>query len=191
MAELTKDEAEAMLKQLSAHFKEPVMPVSRYCHALKTWQRALYERASRLMESLYPVVHSSERTPDGRATPETEAALALYRAERDVTDRIAAAHRAGQEPTDRDYALEDLRSHERLSETVGQVFLQIQKSNLLWRLIYGGQELRTTPCPEHKGKWSGCMWPKDEKDVCACMDGCNVTGWLPDPPPPEFVEETP
>jgi hypothetical protein len=53
--------------------------------------------------------------------------------------------------------------------------LNLQKSNLLWRLIYRGQPLRTEMCPLHQGQWSGCAW-----DPCphGCSDGNNVTGWL-------------
>lgn len=49
------------------------------------------------------------------------------------------------------------------------------KSNALARLIYGDQPLRSTPCPTHKGRWSGCEFGK----VCECQDGSDVTGWLP------------
>jgi hypothetical protein len=50
----------------------------------------------------------------------------------------------------------------------------IAKSCLLYRLIYAGEELRTTPCPKHKGRWSGWSF-----DPCACSFGPNLTGWLP------------
>lgn len=55
--------------------------------------------------------------------------------------------------------------------------LKIRKSCLLDRLIHCGEELRTVPCPEHKGKWSGCHF-----DPCphGCSIGCGcTTGWLP------------
>lgn len=48
--------------------------------------------------------------------------------------------------------------------------LAIAKSSMLGRLIYGGEELRTQPCPEHEGAWSG---------VGMCSHGCDLTGWLP------------
>jgi len=55
--------------------------------------------------------------------------------------------------------------------------LSIKKSNLLYRMIYLGEEPRDVPCPLHRGKWSGCKEP----GYCACQkpDECNVTGWLP------------
>lgn len=59
------------------------------------------------------------------------------------------------------------------------VFLQIRKSNLLWRMIYCGEPLRKDRCPEHKGRWSGCNLPEDTSCKGVCMFGGNVTGWLP------------
>lgn len=54
--------------------------------------------------------------------------------------------------------------------------LDVGKSCLLGRMIYGGEELRTRPCPVHKGMWSGCS-----PNACAagCGYGMNITGWLP------------
>jgi hypothetical protein len=54
--------------------------------------------------------------------------------------------------------------------------LRIQKSNLLARLIYGGEKLRKRKCPEHHGHWSGI-----EFEDTACPYGCGLTGWLPEP----------
>lgn len=56
--------------------------------------------------------------------------------------------------------------------------LAISKSNLLHRLFYGGEDLRTEECPIHKGKWSGCKLPKEMECKGVCADGFNVTGWL-------------
>ncbi len=53
--------------------------------------------------------------------------------------------------------------------------LQIKKSNLLFRMIYLGEEPRAVQCPEHLGKWSGCKPP----GACVCQTAGNVTGWLP------------
>jgi hypothetical protein len=64
-------------------------------------------------------------------------------------------------------------------ERVRDVFLQIRKSNLLWRTIYRGEAPRTEPCPIHKGRWSGCNIPEETPCRGACMSGNNVTGWLP------------
>lgn len=53
--------------------------------------------------------------------------------------------------------------------------IDIEKSDLLFRLIYQGQKLRTQKCSIHKGKWSGIPFPGDE-----CPEGCGHTGWLPE-----------
>lgn len=50
----------------------------------------------------------------------------------------------------------------------------IRKSNLLFRLIYAGEELRTEKCPIHQGHWSGCK--ENACELCSC--GYDVTGWL-------------
>lgn len=80
----------------------------------------------------------------------------------------------------------------------------IAKSCLLHRTIYGGEALRTVPCPVHKGRWSGISlgWPgavsttgvpiKEEKLLreqydagCRCFLGsCGcTTGWQPNVTP--------
>lgn len=53
-----------------------------------------------------------------------------------------------------------------------KIMMDIRKSNLLWRLIYADEKLRTEPCPIHKGKWGGCSFE-------GCIYGCGETGWLP------------
>jgi hypothetical protein len=63
----------------------------------------------------------------------------------------------------------------------------IIKSNLLWRLMYEDEKLRTVPCPIHKGRWSGCTLPADSGCNGACMSGANVTGWLPEANTPKAV----
>ena len=48
------------------------------------------------------------------------------------------------------------------SPRAGKGYLAIGKSDLLARLIYGGERGPSqTPCPVHNGKWSGCHfgWP--------------------------------
>lgn len=52
-----------------------------------------------------------------------------------------------------------------------QIRVDIHKSNLLARLLYGGESLRTQRCPLHKGRWSGTGM--------GCSHGCGGTGWLP------------
>lgn len=65
-------------------------------------------------------------------------------------------------------------------KVLNHLLIDIKKSNLLARLIYGGEKLRTKECPEHKGHWSGLSFPGQE-----CPHGCdrtngNYTGWLPE-----------
>lgn len=48
-------------------------------------------------------------------------------------------------------------------------YLAVGKSSLLGRMLYGREKVRTVPCPECKGEWSGCFLK------CPC-GGC---GWLP------------
>lgn len=62
------------------------------------------------------------------------------------------------------------------SNSVDFVFRMITKSNLLNRLIYCREELRTEMCPTHKGRWSGCVF--EDNDCPHCMSGSNVTGWI-------------
>lgn len=115
------EEAEELLKKLSKHYQQPVMPVQRYCEALKTWADCLETAASEDDE-------------------------------------------AGTRPR-----------FKYLMPMLDDVRLAISKSNLLWRLIYGGEKLRTKKCPEHKGRWSGLSSPDND-----CEHGCDFTGWVPD-----------
>lgn len=62
-----------------------------------------------------------------------------------------------------------------------QIGIDIEKSNLLWRLLYNGQKLRTKMCPIHKGHWSGCA---PEPCPEGCSNGIDITGWLPEPDDP-------
>lgn len=116
---LTDEEAEAMLRQLSKHYRQPVMPVKRFCRAIRTWATQI-EKINRA-------------APDGR-----------YR-----HGKAYARYLTG-------------------------ILIDIRKSNLLWRLLYCGEELRERPCPKHKGRWSG---------IGRCEHGCGMTGWLPNEAP--------
>jgi len=73
----------------------------------------------------------------------------------------------------------DNAERQALAEKARFVFLQIRKSNFLWRRIYRGEPTRLVPCPSHKGRWSGCKLPEDTECKGACMYGSDVTGWLP------------
>jgi len=173
-----------MLAALSRYYGKPVMPVDRYCSALETWAEALASRTHRLMESLYPGIYDRVREPfsleaDLRSLQAWKLHDAEKRVERDD----------GLPRSPRDQQLLELRSQEHQLGQIHYVFTQIHKSNLLHRLLYQGQRLRSRPCPEHKGTWSGCHW---EALPCGCQDGANVTGWLPnDRDVPEPAEPEP
>jgi hypothetical protein len=79
-------------------------------------------------------------------------------------------------PDDPDYRREERK---KFYDAWSYVDLQISKSCLLDRLFFQADEIvRTQPCPEHKGRWSGCSW---NVPGCSCRNGSNVTGWLPQP----------
>lgn len=109
---MTDQEAEEMLKQLAEHYNQPVMPLRKFCTAIRTWFRC-----------------------------------------------IETAGAAGQQGTE---YYKYLRSIE----------IDIQKSNLLGRLIYAGEKLRTIECPEHKGRWNGSAM------LMGCEYNCDGTGYL-------------
>ena len=109
-------QADELLAALKEYYHEPVMPISKYCNALRAWANAL-----------------SDRSYD--------------------------------HPNEKRFA--DLESQ------VRHVFLQIQKSNMLYRLLYRGEPARTIKCPKHLGKWSFSF-----SEICE--HGCQLTGWLPE-----------
>ena len=157
---MTEDEAKAMLARLSEHYGQPVMPIGKYCDALVKWENAWHERAHRAIVAAYPGTGSDDRD---------ERSKAYRRFDEDRARRRDPAHTISVPCSDAIEAEED-------AQAISRVFMKIRKSNLLCRLLYAGQELRTEMCPTHKGKWSGCSWGENP---CACNDDGNVTGWLP------------
>lgn len=68
------------------------------------------------------------------------------------------------------------QSLQAMADDIHRTSLHVSKSNLLARLIYSGEALRTQPCPIHKGHWSGCAMGAG---ACPhCMSGFNITGWV-------------
>jgi len=57
-------------------------------------------------------------------------------------------------------------------EHLQHIYIDIRKSNLLARLLFGGEKLRTKKCPIHQGHWSGAG---------RCEYHCEMTGFLPEP----------
>ena len=60
--------------------------------------------------------------------------------------------------------------------SISGIGIDVMKSDLLGRLIYGQEILRTRPCPVHKGRWSGLAGEWNG----GCDKGCDLTGWLPE-----------
>jgi hypothetical protein len=95
------------------------------------------------------------------------------------------------------------REHSGLSdEVIREVYSKVHKSCLLDRMLNCGENPSKTPCPVHKGIWSGChvgwpnqTWGSNNQPIpesqmlrvwydagCRCYKhkcGC-TTGWLPD-----------
>lgn len=74
-----------------------------------------------------------------------------------------------------EYAQHERERWQKVVDALAALQIPILKSNLLYRLIYLGEELRTEKCPEHRGRWSGYYWERP----CECNSGLDVTGWLP------------
>lgn len=160
---LTDEEAEAMLARLSRHYGEPVMPIDRYCAALSTWGRVIGERLERHREELFPNIKSKDDAKQSAA----------YKAYSEAMDAVDAGNLKPGDDLKRWSALLDLHTDKTLAHEVAHVFLQIRKSNLLARLLYNGEKLRTKMCPEHKGKWTGIEWGNNR-----CPPNCQLTGWI-------------
>lgn len=101
----------------------------------------------------------------------------VYRPIRWVCDRLAIYCRALRDGgEDGPFGPDEAEALRQYGERI--VFIA-SKSNLLGRLLYDGEPLRTEPCPVHKGRWSGCPFPGDAEHDCECMHYGNLTGWLP------------
>ena len=181
---MTDDEAKAMLAALSEHYKCPVMPVDRYCEALRVWQSALSSRFVRKLGECFPILVRSDADQNTNEAIESRAlyseVLRLHK-----ENRLYSAVELRNDP--RLYEFGRLAEMSEEIERVGSVFLQISNSNLLWRLIYQGEELRKEMCPVHKGTWSGYGF---DEPYCECQHGFDITGWLPNKPAEQCKEET-
>lgn len=116
-------EAGEMLQQLQEYYQEPVMPMSEYCKAFRTWAECM---------------------------------------ERNNTDPELTKH--------------GWHHGEEYYKYLYQITTDIEKSALLYRLLYRGEDVRTKMCPEHQGHWNGPIWV----GVAKCEQGCHGTGWLQD-----------
>lgn len=68
---------------------------------------------------------------------------------------------------------------------------KIRKSNLLYRLLYIGEEFRRRPCPKHQGRHGSCVFDavlephghlQKRPRVCECQYEDYLPGWLPNEP---------
>lgn len=115
---MDEDEAERLLRLLKEHYKEPVMPLHRFCNAISVWFRCI---------------------------------------ERNNTDpELSKGCCQGNE----------------YYGVLRWVEIDIQKSNLLRRMLYLREPLRTEMCPIHKGHWNATAMFE------GCPHDCDGTGWL-------------
>ena len=156
---LTDQEAEEMLLRLGRHFRQPVLPIQRYCASLYTWRKALCDRAHRARYALWPGIDKE---------------LGVYARSRIETATAQSTH--DTERTPRDHAIQELGSFKAEADAAERTFFSISKSNLLLRLLYQGEALRTRMCPDHKGRWQGIDF-----DGTGCSHGCQLTGWIAEP----------
>lgn len=117
---LLKEEAEQLLELLTKYYKQPVMPMNRFCETMRTWMDCV-------------VKNNTDATLTGE------------------DGRQGMNH--GSE----------------YYKHFGSINTDISKSNLLGRMFYGGEKLRTRMCPTHKGHWSG---------INSCIYYCGSTGWI-------------
>lgn len=58
---------------------------------------------------------------------------------------------------------------------LSRILIDIEKSGLMYRLLYLNEDLRTEKCPEHKGEMDTQVWV----GINTCQHGCQGSGWLP------------
>ena len=118
-----EQEAQQLIAQLERYYREPVLPLSRFCSTMNAWRECIVKN-------------------------NTDPALARY-----------ANH-----------------GHQ-YYEFLEDVYMDIRKSNLLARLFFGKEPLRTRMCPIHKGHYDG-----NAMFFNKCPQLCDGTGWLRERP---------
>ena len=117
---LSAQEAQELLHRLEQFYKEPVLPLGKFCHAMERWMDCIVKN------NTDPTLMQGE-----------------------------AGHGYGY------------------FRSLSQMRIDIRKSNLLGRLLYAKEPLRTRMCPLHKGHYDGeAMFFKK------CPHLCDGTGWL-------------
>ena len=79
--------------------------------------------------------------------------------------------------TDPRLAQEGINHGQKYFEFLNLMRIDIRKSNLLGRLLYAKEPLRTRMCPIHKGHWNGQAMFFEK-----CHLLCDGTGWLRERP---------
>lgn len=117
---LSMQEARELLQHLEQFYKEPVLPLGKFCYAMERWMDCIVKNN---------------------------------------TDPTLMQGEAGH--------------GYRYFRSLSQMRIDIRKSNLLGRLLYAREPLRTRMCPLHKGHYDGeTMFFKK------CPHLCDGTGWL-------------
>lgn len=117
---LSMQEARELLHHLEQFYKEPVLPLGKFCSAMERWMDCIVKNN---------------------------------------TDPTLMQGEAGH--------------GYRYFRSLSQMRIDIRKSNLLGRLLYAREPLRTRMCPLHKGHYDGeTMFFKK------CPHLCDGTGWL-------------
>jgi hypothetical protein len=183
----TQADAEAELGELGRELPDPVMPVSRVVAALKSWCECVLAGAARddvrtgpdwfaVVESMKTVLASVDRTRIDVPAPVGDTIL---------IDRLAVLSSFFGEPV-RPLAVLCPAVRAWLRREIDPIFnakrpapvpsvqIDIGKSNLLWRLLYAREKVRTKQCPVHRGRWHGPSGP----DGSDCPHKCDGTGWL-------------
>jgi hypothetical protein len=153
--EMSAEEAERMLVRLRGHFNQTVMPVERYCNALRTWQKVIQEKVEDLTTELFPGIRGPKDSLETRAAQEE------YKAE---VEGKALFRREG---------VEEIWHFQGVSQDLAKVSFLVAKSSFLARAIYGGEKFRTRKCPLHRGSWSGVPF-----SAADCEHNCDLTGWI-------------
>lgn len=123
--------------------------------------------------SLYAASPETTEVTEARAVLERQYRQPVYpvsqvcQAVRHWADKIIALN---QQPPDE---TSPNRQGAKYWDVLDKIWIDIQKSNLLGRVLYGREPVRTRPCPVHKGHWTG---RGPQYDACGC-EGC---GWLPE-----------
>lgn len=116
------EEARELARRLEQFYKEPVLPLHKFCGAIELW---------------------------------------MDRIVKNNTDAALLRGEGGQE-----------QGHEYF-KFLNQMRIDIRKSNLLGRMLYAKEPLRTRMCPLHKGHYNG-----EAMFFQKCPHLCDGTGWL-------------